>query len=434
MSQIESDNVSDCTIIYEKSNEMHDSFLNDIKMIQYDDEIMENNISLHENDHLKKTSNTNMQLQETLENKLSNDYMKTLVFNSNNNSHLKKTPTKESNSANIKQKTPNKNNFSLQNTNSSSTHKKLNYTSGISFENKSPKIIEKKNLFDENINNSVLFIQTIENMNLVKQGAISLHNFDLEKIYSKSTFDYQYNNINTEILMKYKLNNINLCSDLKSKIFFTTIFSVLSLPINCGYFDENDLDFIYSIITLPINAQMLLARMIKRKKKWFRKSNISYPEIDTELKDIFQILVSRSICTFDIQKENLSTILELLQVNEIQQLCKNMKINPKGNKKSNIQKLLKLSNNKPLFPGIKSSSNFLYASILDILDYCVCITPKTWNIIDRIITLLIPNQRPRDSTSDIFYSLYDIYLGKTIFPNNTGNYFPIFSCKLHLLK
>lgn len=426
MSQhIESDDVSDCTIIYEKSNEMLNSSLNDIKMIQYDDEIIKN-IS-YENDHLEETSNINMQLQE---NKLSNDYMKTLVFN--NNSHLKKTPTKESNSANTKQRTPNKNNFSLQNINSSSIHKKLSYTSRISFENKS-QIIEKKNLFDENINNSII-IQTIKNMNLVKQGAISLHNFDLEKIYSKNTFDYQYNDINTENLMKYDLNNINLCNDLNSKILFITIFSVLSLPINCGYFDENDLDFIYSIITLPINAQMLLAKMIKRKRKWFRKNNINYPEIDTELKDIFQILVSRSICTFDIQKENLSIILELLQVNEIQQLCKNMKINPKGNKKSNIQKLLKLSSNKPLFPGIKSPSNFLYASILDILDYCVCITTKTWDIIDRIITLLIPNQNPRDSTSDIFYFLCDVYLGKTIFPNNTGYYFPVFSCKLHLTR
>lgn len=430
---MKSDDVSDCTIIYEKSNEMHDSFLNDTK-IQYDDEIMKNNISLYENNHLEKTStNINMQLQETLENKLNNDYMKTLELNSNNNSHLKKTPIKESNFANIKQRTPNKNNFSSQNTNNSSIHKKLSYTPRISFENKSPKIIEKKNLFDENINNSII-IQTIENMNLVKQGVISLHNFDLEKIYSKNTFDYQYNNINTENLIKYELNNINLCNDLNSKILLTTIFSVLSLPINCGYFDENDLDFIYSIITLPINAQMLLARMIKRKRKWFRKNNISYPEIDTELKDIFQILVSRSICTFDIQKENLSTILELLQVNEIQQLCKNMKINPKGNKKSNIQKLLKLSNNKPLFPGIKSPSNFLYTSILDILDYCVCITTKTWNIIDRIITLLIPNQNLRDNTSDIFYFLCDVYLGKTIFPNNTGDYFPVFSCKLHLIK
>ena len=331
MSQhIESDDISDCTIIYEKSNEMHNSFLNDIKMIQYDDKIIKNNISLYENDHLEETSNINMQLQETLENKLNNDYMKT-VFNSNNNSHLKKTPTKESNSANIKQRTPNKNNFSLQNTNSP-IHKKLSYTPRISFGNKSPKIIEKKNLFDENINNSII-IQTIKNMNLVKQGGISLHNFDLEKIYSKNTFNYQYNDINTENLTKYELNNINLSNDLNSKILFTTIFSVLSLPINCGYFDENDLNFIYSIITLSKNAQMLLARMIKRKRKWFRKSNISYPEIDTDLKDIFQILVSRSICTFDIQKENLSTILELLQVSEIQQLCKNMKINPKGNKK-----------------------------------------------------------------------------------------------------
>ena len=346
-----------------------------------------------------------------------------------NNSYLKRTPNK-------KLRTPNKIKSPLRNSNSSfSTPEKSSYTFRISSgtPSKSPRTIARKKLFGENIDTDIM-TQAIEHMNLAIQDAFPC-NFDLEKIYSKSTFKYQYNNTNSKCATKYKLSDIDICNDLDAKVLFTTIFSVLSNPINCTYFVEYEFDFIFSIITLPKEAQMLLARMIKRKRNWFRKSKINYPQIATELKDSFEVLVSRSICSFDIKEENLYTILELLQLNEIQRLCKRMKIDSKGSKESNIQKLLELSNKKPLFPGMKSPKNILYDLILDILDFCVCITDKTWNIIDRIITLLMPNQDPQNSLADTFYILYDVYLGNKIYPKNLKeNYFPVFSSGLHLTR
>ncbi|KZC05801.1 Fanconi-associated nuclease 1 [Dufourea novaeangliae] len=271
-------------------------------------------------------------------------------------------------------------------------------------------------------------------MNLIKQGAISPNEFNLEKIYSEDTFKYCYSEINTQTLMKYNLTRVTLPTDLNAKILIFSILTVMSEPINCGYFEEHELDFIYVILTLPERAQMLLARMIKRKRDWHRLRNINYSEIAADLKDTFELLQSRSICTCDVKKEDLSVILDLLQVDELRRLCQCMKIDVKGKKEASIKKLLMLSKNKSLFPGMRSPSTALYSSLFSILDYCVRVKEETWNIIDTIMTLLLPYQSGIMTMSDIFYMLGDVYLEKIIFPDVPNNRFPIFSSKIHLMN
>ncbi|XP_076183360.1 fanconi-associated nuclease 1 [Ptiloglossa arizonensis] len=375
------------------------------------------------------TNNNNTQLKKALKEEPKDDNplnsVEKITLNVDNNIHLKQTPNKML-------RTPENANFTVANSEgSTSMSTKSNYSPKES-SNKSLRNITPKKLFGRTIDTNII-INAIEHMNLRKQGAIPSNNFNLEQIYSNDIFNYQYNHINTKASVKYEVNKIISPNDLNSKILFTTIFTVLSEPVNCGYFDENELDFIYSIITLPVEAQTLLVSMIKRKRTWHRKSNIKYPEIISNLQDVFKLLVSRSVCTFDIKNEDLSTLLDLLQVDEIRQLCRNMKINHKGKKKSMIGELLKLSKNKSLFPGMKGPSNILHTFIFDILDYCVSITDRTWNIIDKIMTLLIPNQDPKMSIADTFFKLCDNYLGKVIFPNVPENRFPIFSCKSHLI-
>lgn len=273
----------------------------------------------------------------------------------------------------------------------------------------------------------------IEHMNLAKQGAIPLNDYNLEEIYSMGTFNYCYGQINTEASMHYQLDNVNLPRDLNAKVLIGSILAVLSKPFNCGYFEENELDFLYSILSLPEKGQMLLARMIKRKRGWHREQAINYPDISSDLKDVFKILESQSICSSKIEDEDLSVILDLLQAEELRQLCKNMKINNKGKKEMNIEELTKLSKKKPLFSGMKSPSTVLYNCIYDILDYCVHITDRTWNTIDIIMTLLLPEEDPQSSMSDIFLKLCDVYLGNIEFPKIIENPFPIFSSRWHLL-
>ncbi|CAK9817589.1 Fanconi-associated nuclease 1 [Anthophora quadrimaculata] len=299
---------------------------------------------------------------------------------------------------------------------------------------RSPRTTVGKGQFVESKDDDIV-IQAIKNMNLARQGVIPLHNFNLIKIYSTNTFNYQYSSVDGETFMKYNVKDINLSRDLNSKILLTTIFRVFSNHINCGYFDENDLDFIYSIITLPASAQMLLVRLIKRNRTWLRGSKIKYPEIEVDdLKDTFKILVSRSICTFDIESEDITTVFGMLHVPEINDICKKLNISHKGNKTCNMQKLLQLFETKPLFPGMKKPNSSVRKYVFKKLGYCVRITRKTWDIIDRVITLLMPNEDPKSTTSDIFFKLQNIYSGNVIFPNNPGYHFPIFSNKLHLMS
>ncbi|CAK9833657.1 Fanconi-associated nuclease 1 [Anthophora retusa] len=328
----------------------------------------------------------------------------------------------------------NENNVSLINNNNPPSTPGQSRSPFKAASSRSPRAIVRKGQFVESKDDDIV-IQAIKHMNLARQGAIPLHNFNLIEVYSKNTFNYQYSSVNGETFVKYNVKDINLSRDLNSKILLTTIFRVFSNHINCGYFDKNDLDFIYSIITLPASAQMLLTRLIKRNRTWFRGCKIKYPEIEVDdLKDTFKILVSRSICTFDIENENITTVCEMLHVPEINDICKELNICSKGNKTCNMQKLLRLFNTKPLFPGMKNPNSSVHKCVFKKLGYCVRITRKTWDIIDRVITLLMPNEDPRSTMSDIFFKLQNIYSGNMIFPKNPGYHFPIFSNKLHLIS
>lgn len=453
---MESNLTADCTIIHEDIN---NSYLSNVKPSPIKDKTQNNELSQHKNitddkyalsiDAVKeKLLNNNETCLDVSNTELESFLCDSKILPNNENTELMKTPTKKikidnslspakssmpTNNSICLKVTPKKEPSTPTNSHSvrgSNSPKKLNYSPKVP-SGKSPRN-KCKSLFGHTID--VIKNQAVENMNLAKQGAISYNCFNLEEIYSTGEFDYDYNHVNTKTSVKYESSEIISPTDLHAKTLFIAIFTVFSNPINCGYFDENELDFVYSIITLPAQAQTLLARMIKRKRTWFRGSSINYPEIAPDLKDIFATLVSRSICTFNTENANLATILELLQVDEIRQLCQEMNVKPNANKKSNICKLLKLSNTKSLFPGMKRPSAVLYSSAVRMLNYCVCITVRTWNIIDKILTLLIPNQDPQASVSDTFFTLSNIYVGNLIFPNIPEKRFPIFSSDLHLMR
>ncbi|KAG7210360.1 hypothetical protein KM043_011895 [Ampulex compressa] len=126
-----------------------------------------------------------------------------------------------------------------------------------------------------------------------------------------------------------------------------------------------------------------------------RVSNLNYPEVGKDLKPLFEELASRGICISNIETEELSTMLELLQVDEMRRICQRLKVVSTGKKEELVQKLQKYSNT-------------------------------------RIMTLLIPNLDPQKSLSDTFFMLSTVQQGKMIFPKIPAARFPIFSSKKHL--
>ncbi|CAK9798882.1 Fanconi-associated nuclease 1 [Anthophora plagiata] len=425
-----SDTMQDCEITYEKAHKS----TSDLQLIEDRGIVQRNNepvLVRFKRSYSKDTSQNVLDIKCSTLRQSSEDVtmIEIKVKASNNNEVRPKKIRKVSDIPGT-----NENNVSLTNNNNPPSTSGQSRSPVKAASSRSPRTTVRKGQFIESKDDDIV-IKAIKHMNLARQGAIPLHNFNLTKVYSTSTFNYQYSSVDAETSVKYDIRDINLSRDLNSKILLTTIFRVFSNYINCGYFDENDLDFIYSIITLPASAQMLLARLIKRNRTWFRGSKIKYPEIEVDdLKSIFKILVSRSICTFDIESEDVTTVLELLHVPEINDICKELNISSKGTKTNNMQKLLQLLKTKPLFPGMKAPNSSVHSFVFKKLGYCVRVTRKTWDIIDRVITLLMPNEDPKSTMSEIFFKLQNIYLGHMIFPNNPGYHFPVFSNKLHLIS
>jgi len=279
-----------------------------------------------------------------------------------------------------------------------------------------------------------LMFMTIDNLNLAKQGAIANNDIELEKVYSSRKFKYKYNRADTTTSTRYEIKDVIVPVDTYSLHFFLVIITVFSNPLNCGYFNEHELDLIFSLLMLSRDAQALFIRMLKRKHTWHRINSIKYTEIADDLKPIFDELVSRSIFKSNMDEENMSVLLNLLQVDEIRKLCQELKISSTG-KKTGMQSILKFCNKtKSLFPGISSPAMKLRASLDKLLGNCVFLHNTVKEVVDRIITLLIPNRDPTETISDVFLTILRVETNQIKFPEVVISDFPIFSSKKHLLE
>lgn len=281
-----------------------------------------------------------------------------------------------------------------------------------------------------------LISATINNLNYAKEGPIGNNDIDLEKVYSSRKFSYTYNPIDTTTTIRYEIDDVIIPTDTYSLHFFLAIVTVFSNPINCGYFNEDELDFIFSLFTLSNRAQALLIRMLKRKLTWHRISNIKYDEISTDLKPIFDELVSRSIFKNNTEEEDLSVLLNLLQVDEIRKICQEAKINRSKKKENYVQSILNFCNKtSSLFPGMSSPATKLRASVNKRLGSCILLNAKVKDLVDRIITLLIPNRDPTKNTlADVFLTILRVEKNEIKFPKVEISDFPIFANKGHLLE
>lgn len=136
----------------------------------------------------------------------------------------------------------------------------------------------------------------IDNLNMVKQGAIGPNNFNLETIYSTNNYQVHYNCLRTDPVNEFELNDVIFPKETHADHLFSIITDVFSNIINCGYFDEREVDFVFSCLCMSAKAQMLLARLLKRKRSWHRVNSIQYPEIDTNLNIYFNELIDKGFC------------------------------------------------------------------------------------------------------------------------------------------
>ncbi|XP_014603918.1 PREDICTED: fanconi-associated nuclease 1-like isoform X1 [Polistes canadensis] len=311
------------------------------------------------------------------------------------------------------------------------TPKKTSTKEVSSPSSKSPK---KLNLYFRQIVNTDLTRTAIENMNLIKEGAIPGNNFNLQKIYASSSFTFRYNCVDTRVSEKYEYNDVAIPTETYAAHLFMIAVNVFSNPINCGYFDKEETDFIFSMLTLSIEAQILFARILKRKYSWHRVEHLKYQNLINDLTSICKELVLKSFFISDIENEDLSVSLTMLEADEVGAICKNFKLTKCNNKKKSIEKLLEIAAQKPLFPGMKTTGEKLKMLVSNKLGYCVRLSQKTIDIFDKILTLFKPDQKPEETLSDTFNMLLNIELGKICYPIYSDKRYPIFSDNNHLIQ
>lgn len=132
----------------------------------------------------------------------------------------------------------------------------------------------------------------IDNLNLARVGIIPRNNFCLEEIYAKDSLASitNMNKIEDVIQIVYDAEGVVIPNEYAARDLFNIVTEVFSNPMNCGYFDNEDLDQIFTYLTLSEKAQSLLVRMIKRKHQWQRSASINYLMIDADLKPHFDEL------------------------------------------------------------------------------------------------------------------------------------------------
>ncbi|XP_066597627.1 fanconi-associated nuclease 1-like isoform X2 [Prorops nasuta] len=283
-------------------------------------------------------------------------------------------------------------------------------------------------------NEEDIIIKAIEQLNLAKQGSIPLNDYNLHEIYTFNNFKVEYAKLNTMATTEYKLEDVVIPSEFNSLHLFMMMVNVFSNPVNCGYFSEDELDIVFSMLTLPNTAKYLLTCLVKRKQSWKRISSLRIPHLTENLEPIFEHLESCSFCTFDISSENINTLFDLLLVNEIREICKLFKLNIKGNKETLISELIQFSLRKPLFLNVRSPKEILLSAIKTKLGRCVRLKPQIYCIISRVITLLVPCQDPSDDIGKLFFTLLKVQQGEIKFPKLPLLHYPIFSDKPHLLS
>ncbi|XP_043280549.1 fanconi-associated nuclease 1-like [Venturia canescens] len=298
---------------------------------------------------------------------------------------------------------------------------------------KSPKKSPRKLLEDEELNENLVF-RALENLNLAREGMIPTE-FDLESHYREKKFEIECHNSTKEPSKKYDSGAVKVPKDTNGNLFITALLKVFSEAVNCGYFNSEELDAVFSLLSLSSGAQSLLARLSKRKRGWHKVESIKYPEIADDLIPFFRELVKSKFLDDDTKNEAVTTLLGLLSLEEIRTICKTAKVNHKGAKPALVEELVKLSNKKKsLFPGMKSPGSVLLEKIAAAVGYCVRVTDRSFNLLDRMLILLMPNQDPKEHTTDAFRILAEVKFGDRVYPPVSRERFPIFRNREHLLK
>ncbi|KAJ8679397.1 hypothetical protein QAD02_015184 [Eretmocerus hayati] len=298
------------------------------------------------------------------------------------------------------------------------------------------KLSSPRKLFFADRVNQTTVQQAIENLNFVRQGSIGLNEFDLEDIYQSTEFSIVYGDGVVQNSQKFEYSDIVFPKEKHADHLLMITMDVFSNAINCGYFLKSELDLIFTLFTLPPQSQMLFVRLLKRKLGWHRINKIGYQEVADNLTPFFKILVDNKLCSSDLSTIEITTLLSMLQREELKSICQKLKVDHQGKMPVLIERLMKYGNSsKTFFFGAKTPKAVLRSMVLLVLEPCICLPENIINLFDRVLTLLYPVQDPTESIADFFLTLTNIHKNELMYPPTPmGDPFPIFRNRSHLIE
>ncbi|XP_057322349.1 fanconi-associated nuclease 1-like [Microplitis mediator] len=257
--------------------------------------------------------------------------------------------------------------------------------------------------------------------------------FDLEKIYREKHFDIEFGSV--VMSMCEEVKRLRPSENKHVQQLFSAVYNTLTLPINCAYFNEEELNVIRSMLSLTDDAKILLARLLKWKDSWHRVKKIS-GQLEIEFTSAsFQELVDKGIFDCDYETDQMSVVLDLLLVDELKSICKRMKVPHTTGKPKMITELLKIdSKKKSMFVGMKTPSAALKKVIEETVGPCVRVSVQTWDLIKRILTLLYPVQAADEPLAAVFHILDEVHYENRVYPEVPLERYPIFRNRQSLIE
>ncbi|XP_065888088.1 fanconi-associated nuclease 1-like [Dysidea avara] len=182
---------------------------------------------------------------------------------------------------------------------------------------------------------------------------------------------------------------------------------------------EEDVSCTQKFRALEGSAQRLFIRLFLRKHQWIISSRIKYPRIASDLKPILQSLVQSGFLQDESKLTELPIILDLLTIDNLKMLCKNLKVVYNSSKRKTVEALIKHSNSyKPIF-GSKSAGSVVFTKAKSQLGSCVRVDDTIRQALHKTILLFsLPTMAfDMDEPQSIIYRLLQVNIGSVVFPS-----------------
>jgi hypothetical protein len=196
-------------------------------------------------------------------------------------------------------------------------------------------------------------------------------------------------------------------------------------------FTEDERSTVERFMSLSGGEQQLYVRLFLRKHQWLRVEKLRYDRISEDLGPITAGLVSKNLLLPESDLRDEREALGLLQVSELKQLCRDMKMAgslQRCTKTKIIRSLLSHSQqHRPLF-GAPSFLSVVFKRVKALLGRCVCVAPQAVEVFSKCLLLHSLTTSFSSSSwteggesaafSDTVYKMLQVKIGQLVFSDN----------------